>query len=119
MAIHKDLFLLILGLILLATDVLGARVTYTAWYTQGLGGHPAYTSRHGTIADGHVEPLIEHISQWSGGRYTAARSRHNLITVRAHQRVHTKNEASQKVQNMVHLICQHLRECAATSPDAE
>lgn len=54
---------------------------YTAWYTQGLGGHPGYTSRHGTISDGYVEPLIEYISQWSGGRFTAARGRHNLITV--------------------------------------
>jgi hypothetical protein len=37
-----------------------------------------------------VEPLLEHIAQWSSGKYTAATSRHNLITVGAHQRVHTK-----------------------------
>jgi hypothetical protein len=119
MSIQKNLFLLILGLILLATVALGARVTYTAWYTQGLGGHPAFTSRHGTIAEEHVEPLLEHIAQWSSGKYTAATSRHNLITVGAHQRVHTKNEASQVVQDMVHLVCQHLKECGATSPTSE
>lgn len=119
MAIYKNLLLLVLGLVLLATDVLGPRVVYTAWYTQGLGGHPSSTSPRGTIADEHVQPLLDHIAQWSGGRYTASRSRHNLISISAHQHVHTKNEASQVVQNMIHLVCQHLRECGATSPDSE
>lgn len=68
MATYKHLFLLLLGLMFLSVDVLGARATYSAWYKDGLGGQPHPTQRLGKIKDEHVQPLLDHTHTWSHGR---------------------------------------------------
>ena len=112
MATYKHLLLLLL---FLTVDVLGARVAYTAWYREGLGGRPASTKRYGTIKDEHVQPLLDHIEEWSHRKYQAEAGEHDIITVKPFHRTQTKAQASQVVQDEVHLVCRKLKECGPTS----
>jgi hypothetical protein len=115
MATSKHLLLLLLGLIFLTVDVLGARVAYTAWYREGLGGKPGSTRRYGQLKDVDVEPLLAHIEEWSGRKFQAERGEHNIIIVRPFHRTRTKTQASGVVQEEIQLVCRKLKECGPTT----
>ncbi|KND89055.1 hypothetical protein TOPH_06262 [Tolypocladium ophioglossoides CBS 100239] len=115
MATYKHCMILLLGLLALATNVFATRVRYVASFDNGIGKDPGSTGRNGQIADAHAKPLLDGISQWSSGKYKASQhAQTKIITVVPAQRVKTKGEASQAVQDMVHLVCTKLKECGKT-----
>lgn len=114
MAIYKNYLILVLGLLALATNVLAANIKFTAKYNEGLGGHPGSTGKNIEKSDEKGSAILQHIGQWSQGRYKAAisESRHakkEIINVELVTPVQTKGQASDEVQNMIQMANQHTR----------
>ncbi|KAG0203764.1 hypothetical protein BGX28_004080 [Mortierella sp. GBA30] len=100
----KLIVLVMLVLLSLVTDVFAARLNYSARYQQGLGGKPGLTTLAQQITDEHEALILQHIGEWSGGKYTASKNRLNILMVSAVNMVQTKAQASSEVQDMRALI---------------
>ena len=59
--------LMVLVLLSLISNVISARLRYSARYEKGVGGKPGTTMLAQHIADEHEQPILEHMSEWSDG----------------------------------------------------
>lgn len=111
-----NMFMALALLVALVSNVFAARLSYSARYSEGVGGKPGMTSLAQQIEDAHEETILENMNAWSGGRYKASKGRLNIISVAAVAMVQTKTEASGEIQAMRALVCQKLKECAPATP---
>ena len=108
---------MLLVLFALIGNAVAGKIVYSAKYKNGLGGNPAFTQRLGALSDAHELLVVQHISEWSEGKYKAVENaRHNLVTVSPVALVDNKAQASAEVQAMVNLVCLKTQECAPTTP---
>ncbi|KAI2467397.1 hypothetical protein F4781DRAFT_402259 [Annulohypoxylon bovei var. microspora] len=96
---------LFLAFLLLATDVLAARINYSAKYKDGK--KTSRTSKNGEVSDERAEAILQDMHTWSGGRYLAGMSKYGFIQITNAQVAASKGAASAQVQEMQSLIHQH------------
>lgn len=100
---------LFLAFLLLATNALAVRVTYSAKYTgQAVGER---TQKLATVDDDKGEQILDHMSTWSGGKYTASRSTRvaNMIIVVNVVEAASKGAASDMLQDMQTIVNHNYR----------
>lgn len=95
---------LLLAFLLLATNVLAVRVTYSAKFTGQKVGER--TSKLATVEDDKGEQIVEKMGTWSNGKYTAKKSGSaaNMITVTNVVEAPSKGAANDMVQDMQHIV---------------
>lgn len=108
---------LLLAFLLLATITLATRVTYSGKFAGN-----AVTSRTQTLAvvDDHKgEQILEHMTMWSDGKYTASRSRQpNMIIVVNVEVAASKGKASEMIQEMQTIVNNNYKpKSRSPSPD--
>ncbi|KAI1204951.1 uncharacterized protein F4807DRAFT_465185 [Annulohypoxylon truncatum] len=96
---------LFFAFLLLATDVLAARINYSAKYHDGK--KVARTSKNGEVADNVAQSILSGMHTWSGGAYQAGMSKYGFIQITNSQVAASKGAASAQVQQMQTLIHQH------------
>jgi hypothetical protein len=101
---------LLLAFLLLATNVLAVRVTYSAKFTGQKVGER--TSKLATVEDDKGTQIIEKMATWSNGKYTAARSASaavNMINVVNAVEAPSKGAASDMVQEMQTIVANNYK----------
>lgn len=102
-----NLKIFMLALLLLATDALAARINYSAKYTDG--AKISRTFKNAEVADDKEQLILDGMASWSGNRYTATKSRLNIIQVVNAQPAASKGKASEQVQDMQSIVHQHTK----------
>ena len=100
---------LLLAFLLLATNVLATRVTYSGKFTgQKVGDR---TQKLATVDDHKGEQIVENMATWSNGKYTASKSGSavNMITVVNAVAAASKGQASEMVQEMQTIVSHNYR----------
>ncbi|KAI1455278.1 hypothetical protein F4805DRAFT_436234 [Annulohypoxylon moriforme] len=100
-----NLKVIFFAFLLLATDVLAARINYSAKYHDGK--KVARTSKNAEIADELAPIIVQQMHTWSGGAYQAGLSKYGFVQVVNAQVAPSKGAASAQVQQMQTLIHQH------------
>ena len=91
---------ILLALLLLATNILAVRVTYSGTYTGQKVGER--TQLLDTVDDDKGEQILGNMATWSDNKYKASKSRSvpNMIIVTNNVKAASKAEASEMVQEM-------------------
>lgn len=113
MPAYNQLLLALFGLLALASNVFAARVSYVGRYSQGIGGKPGRTTRAQQISDDHVKPILNNMSSWSGGKYSASQNaKTGIVVIQNVNEVQTQAQANNVVQDQVALVCNKIKECS-------
>lgn len=91
---------------LLAAEVFGARINYSAKYA--VGNKIERTSKNGQVPDEAQDSIIQNMRTWSGGAYSASLSKHNIIQVVNNAAAASKGAASGQVQQMQTIVHQNI-----------
>ena len=89
---------LLLAALLLATNVLAGRISYSASYTNG--DKTQRTQKLSNVPDDKDDLIVDNMQTWSDGKYTASVSRHNIVVVANVVGAASKGLASEQVQDM-------------------
>ncbi|RAL10194.1 uncharacterized protein BO97DRAFT_426721 [Aspergillus homomorphus CBS 101889] len=106
---------MLLGLLLLATDVLATRVKYNAYYNQVVHKDGKEVTEKKTNSDMRTIPddketeVKDGIHGWSGGKYRARESRFNMLYIETTSTLASNKEAKDAVEDMRSLVNKHIK----------
>ncbi|MCJ1278048.1 hypothetical protein MMC21_005862 [Puttea exsequens] len=93
-----------LAFLLLATNVLAARIRYNASFPHN-GITDSTGKNGGRIDDSKVQVIVDNIGSWSDNKYSATfRADLNLITVTNVNAAASSNDAHDEVKDMEHVV---------------
>ena len=92
---------LLVGLLLLTSDVLAVRVTYSATFVGQKVGER--TSRLATVDDDKAESIVENMGKWSNDRYQAANGRH-MVLVTNKVAAASRKQATDMIEDMQRVV---------------
>ncbi|ODM21480.1 hypothetical protein SI65_02324 [Aspergillus cristatus] len=102
---------LLLATLLLATQAIASRISYSTGYTTGgVNGHGGNEQKAGgTIPDNQDDLVLHNMGNWSHNRFQAHRNaRSHVIIVSSVHRVKTKGEAASANNAAQQLVNQHV-----------
>ncbi|KAI4128810.1 MAG: hypothetical protein LQ347_004031 [Umbilicaria vellea] len=99
---------LLLSILLLASDVFAARINYSAKYKDG--DKIARTSKNAQVPDDKEQSILDHMKTWSGDKYEATKSKFNFIQVTNVEAAASKGKASEEVQEMQSIVAKNIKE---------
>lgn len=98
------------AVLLLAVDVLGARITYANRYKyrdeRGVEKEQWNTKNGGTITDADGEDILKHVHEWNN-QYTAKQNANTKIITVDGPAYANKDGSVKGIQDMEHLVKQH------------
>ena len=97
---------LLLAVLVLATDVFAARITYNAKYTDG--DKIARTTKNAEVPDDKEQSILDNMGTWSDDKYTATKSKHNIVVVTNAKPAASKGKASEEVQEMQSIVSKNI-----------
>lgn len=99
--------LLLLALLLLATNIFAARINYSAKYHDK--DKIARTSKNAEVPDDKEQLILDNMATWSDDKYNAAKSKHNVIQVTNAEPAASKGKASEEVQEMQSIVSKNIK----------
>ena len=99
---------LLLAVLLLATDVFAARINYSAKYTDG--DRISRTSKNANVPDDKEQSILDNMKTWSNDKYTATKTRHGIIQVANVEPAASKGKASEEVQDMESIVRKNIKD---------
>ncbi|OOF90242.1 hypothetical protein ASPCADRAFT_212139 [Aspergillus carbonarius ITEM 5010] len=101
---------LAIATLLLASQALATRITYSTKYTTGnLGNKGGYATKNaGTVTEEQEKEIIANIGTWSDHRVSAHIQERTGILLVTSDSVETKGEAATANQNAQHIVQQHI-----------
>ena len=98
---------LLLASLLLTTEVLAARITYSAKFHDG---HKIpHTSKLGNVPDDKEQDILDNMAHWSDNKYSAKKSKHNMILVVNAEAAASRGKASEEIQEMQSIVHKHTK----------
>ncbi|KAI9722707.1 MAG: hypothetical protein M1812_001638 [Candelaria pacifica] len=98
---------LLMAFLLLATNVFAARINYSAKYKDG--DKTSRTSKNANVPDDKEQDILDNMKSWSNDKYTASKSKFNIIQVINVEEAASKGKASEEVQDMQSIVSKHIK----------
>ncbi|KAI9703696.1 MAG: hypothetical protein M1836_007466 [Candelina mexicana] len=98
---------LMMVFLLLTANVFAARINYSAKYK--VGDKIERTSKNGEVPDDKEDDIIKNMKDWSNNKYSASKSKLNIIQVINAEPAASKGKASEEVQDMQSIVNKHIK----------
>lgn len=101
------------AVLLLATESIAVRVTYSFKYTEGgIDNHGGFTTKNGgTIPDDKEQSVIDNMGTWSDHKYTATKSTSgvNLVKITNNHPPQHSGEAKSQLEDAQKILKKHTK----------
>lgn len=98
----------LLAFLLLATEVLTARIVYSAKYKGK--DRTQHTSKNANVPDDKKQLIIDNMRTWSDNKYSAGLSRHVDILVTNAEPAASIGKAGEEIQEMQSIVNRNIRD---------